>query len=60
MNNNKTVNNHPPAAADAELPAATWSRNHSGKLLHYYYIRQIKHKKTLPKMIRSLLSYVWQ
>lgn len=45
-NNNKTVN-HPPAAADAaatELPAATWSRNHSGKLLHYY-IRQIKHKK---------------
>ena len=45
-NNNKTVN-HPPAAANAaatELPAATWSRNHSGKLLHYY-IQQIKHKK---------------
>lgn len=44
-NNNKTVN-HPPAAdaAAAELPAATWSRNHSGKLLHYY-IRQIKHEK---------------
>ena len=39
-NNNKTVN-HPPAAA--KLPVATWSRNHSGKLLHYY-IRQIKHK----------------
>ena len=46
-NNNKTVNHPPAAAADAaatELPAATWSRNHSGKLLHYY-IRQIKHKK---------------
>jgi len=44
-NNNKTVN-HPPAAdaTAAELPAATWSRNHSGKLLHYY-IWQIKHKK---------------
>jgi hypothetical protein len=41
-NNNKTVN-HPPAAAAAKLPVATWSRNHSGKLLHYY-IRQIKHK----------------
>lgn len=50
---NKNINNPPAAdAAAIELPAATWSRNHSGKLLHYY-IRQIKHKKTLPKMIRS-------
>lgn len=42
---NKNINNPPAAdAAAIELPAATWSRNHSGKLLHYY-IRQIKHKK---------------